>query len=111
MRLFLKLLFSAIFVCMVVVTVRSSLQIALWNAMDSFAGNPWAVATLWDAYCGFITFFCWVCYKENSMTARVIWFLLIMALGNIAMSSYVLLQLFRLKDDEPIGSLFRRSAA
>jgi len=111
MRIFLKLLFSAIFVCMVFVTVRSSIQMSLWAAWDSYAANPWAVATLWDAYCGFITFFCWVCYKESSMAPRVVWFLLIMALGNIAMSFYVLLQLFRLSDAEPIDALFRRRTA
>ena len=84
---------------------------SLWAAWDSYAANPWAVATLWDAYCGFITFFCWVCYKESSMAPRVVWFLLIMALGNIAMSFYVLLQLFRLSDAEPIDALFRRRTA
>ena len=110
MRLFLKLLFSAIFICMVIVTVHSSLKISLWAAMDSYAANPWAVATLWDAYCGFITFFCWVCYKESSMGPRMLWFILIMALGNIAMSAYMLIQLFRLGDDEPIDALVRRRA-
>jgi hypothetical protein len=69
------------------------------------------VATLWDAYCGFITFFCWVCYKESSMAPRVLWFILIMALGNIAMSFYMLIQLFRLGDDEPIDALVRRRTA
>src|SRR5579872_4391859 len=71
-----------------------------------FNGSPWAVATLYDAYFGFITFFCWVAYREKSHTAKAIWFVLIMALGNIAMSFYVLIQLFRLKRDEPISHLF-----
>jgi hypothetical protein len=79
--------------------------------MDSYAANPWAVATLWDAYCGFITFFCWVCYKEGSTGPRVLWFILIMALGNIAMSAYMLIQLFRLRDDEPMDAVVRRRAA
>jgi hypothetical protein len=96
---------------MVYVTVHSSLQMSLRAAWDGYAANPWAVATLWDAYCGFITFFCWVCYKEASMGPRVLWFILIMALGNIAMSFYMLIQLFRLRDDQPIDALVRRQTA
>ena len=59
MKLFLKLLFGFIFVFMVVMTVRTSLQISLWSAIPSFAASPWSMATLYDAYFGFITFFCW----------------------------------------------------
>jgi hypothetical protein len=53
----------------------------------------WGSATLADAYCGFITFFAWVVYRERSWVTRIIWFILILLLGNIAMSAYVLLQL------------------
>ena len=60
MKTFLKLLFAAIFVSMVVVTVRTSMRVSLWDAWSTFADNPWAVATLWDAYFGFLTFFVWV---------------------------------------------------
>jgi len=110
MRLFLKLLFGAIFVWMTVMTVRTMFQMSLSEAWASYAANPWAVATLWDAYCGFITFFVWVCYKETTMVPRAVWFVLIMGLGNIAMSLYVLIQLFRMRDDEPLETLFRRRA-
>jgi len=108
MKLSLKLLFGAIFVWMVVMTVRTSLRVSLWDAMPGFAANPWAVATLWDAYFGFLTFYIWVLYKERGIAARVVWFVLIMALGNIAMSAYVLWQLQRLRDDQPAeAALFR----
>jgi hypothetical protein len=36
---------------------------------------------------------------------------LIMALGNIAMSLYVLIQLFQLKADEDVAGLFRQKPA
>ena len=71
--------------------------------------NPWAVATLYDAYFGFITFFVWVAYKETRMWARILWLVLILALGNIAMSLYVLIQLFRLKPEEPAEAMLRRA--
>jgi uncharacterized protein DUF1475 len=113
MRTFFILLFSFIFVFMVVTTTRTQMQVSFWDFshwQPQYASNPWAMATLWDAYFGFITFFVWVCYKEASMAMRILWFVLIMALGNIAMSAYVLVQLFRLKPDESVGNVITRRA-
>lgn len=110
MRTFLKLLFAAIFLCMTAITLRASLAVSLWDIWDSYAANPWAVATLWDAYSGFTIFFCWVCYKERSTALRLLWFVLVMGLGNIATSAYLLIQLFRLRADEPLQSLLMRRA-
>lgn len=111
MKNLLILLFSAIFLWMVGMTISVSLQKPLWFAGSEFSwtDSPWAVATLFDAYFGFVTFFVWVCLKEATWLARGIWFVLIMSLGNIAMSGYVLLQLMRLKDDEPVANLLLRS--
>ena len=111
MRLFLKLLFGGIFLWMTILTIRTSLAMSLWSAWSSFGDNPWAVATLYDAYFGFLTFYLWVFYKEPSMWSRVLWFLLIMGLGNIAISLYMLIQLFRLRRDEPLEALLMRRAA
>jgi hypothetical protein len=108
-KLFLKILFGFIFPFMVVMTVRTSLQVPIWQA--SFTGNPWAWATLYDAYFGFITFFCWLAWRERSLAYKIIWFVLIMLLGNIAMSLYVLIQLFAFKPEESLSALFRPKAA
>jgi hypothetical protein len=107
-KLFLKVLFSLIFVFMIVMTIRTSMQVPIWQA--SFTNNPWAWATLYDAYFGFLTFFCWVAWRERSIATKIIWFILIMLLGNIAMSFFVLLQLFSLKPEEPVSELFRQRA-
>lgn len=104
----LKILFSAIFLWMTVSTIRTSLAVSLWSAWDSYAANPWAVATLYDAYCGFLTFWVWVAYKERSLGSRLVWLLLILGLGNIATSLYVLIQLFRLKPGQPVEALLQR---
>lgn len=109
MKIFLKILFGSIFLFMVVMTIRASLQVPIWKA--SFTGNSWAWATLYDAYFGFVTFFCWVAWQERSLGIKILWFVLIMTLGNIAMSSYMLLQLFDLKPEEPVAELFRQKAA
>ncbi len=110
MKTLLKLLFGAIFVWMIVMTVQTSMKVSLWSSLHSFAGNPWAVATLWDAYFGFTTFWVWVAYKESSWLARIVWLIVIFALGNIAMSFYMLLQLFRLKPEEGMEKLLLRQS-
>ena len=93
-------------------TIHVSMQKPLWLAGSEFswAQSPWAVATLFDAYFGFVTFYVWVCFRERSNALRILWFVFIMALGNIAMSAYVLIQLFQLKEDEPLSSLLRSRA-
>ena len=83
MRPLLILLFSCIFVFMVGMTAHTQMQVSFWDFahwQPQYASNPWAMATLWDAYFGFITFFVWVCYKERSIMPRIVWFVLIMAL-------------------------------
>ena len=108
MKTALKLLFAAIFLWMTVLTIRTSLAVSLWSAWNSFASNPWAVATLYDAYFGFLTFWVWVAYKESTLWSRLLWLVLILGLGNIAMSLYVLIQLFRLKPNQPAEALLWR---
>jgi hypothetical protein len=110
MKLFLKLLFGGIFLWMTVMTIRTGLAMSLWEAWPTYAANPWAVATLWDAYFGFVTFYVWVVYKERKTWSRILWFLLIMGLGNIAMSLYVLIELMRLRGDEPAETILWRRA-
>ena len=103
MKTFLKLLFAAIFLWMLGMTlhVQHRESILLSPREFSWQATPWACATLFDAYFGFLTFFVWVCFKERRVWSRILWFVLIMGLGNMAMSAYVLLQLFRLAPDEP----------
>jgi hypothetical protein len=71
-------------------TVLACQQAPVWN-VPGFATSLWFQATLMDAYFGFFFFFLWVCHKEKSVMKRVLWGLLIAALGNMAMASYVLL--------------------
>jgi hypothetical protein len=61
-----------------------------------------------DAYYGFITFFVWVCFKETRLTRRIGWFIAIMLTGNMAMAIYVLLQILRLKPDQPLSAILVR---
>lgn len=65
-------------------------------ARPAAGSNPWFIATLADAYFGFLWFWLWVAYKEVRWTGRLVWLLLILCLGNMAMAAYALLSLWRL---------------
>jgi len=111
--LMLKILFAGILIYMIGMTTWVSLHKSILLSPNEFswAHSPWAVATLFDAYFGFITFYVWVAYKETSWLARVVWFVLIMGLGNMAMASYVLIQLFKLRPEQPASGMLLRSRA
>ena len=101
----LKIIFSFILVSMLYVTTWASLELNLFTHLPTLLKDPWVIATLFDAYYGFITFYLWVCYKENSMIARLLWLIGIMLLGNIAMAIYVLIELFKLDKDATVTDL------
>lgn len=58
--------------------------------------SPSPVATLYGAYFGPSTFSC-LARRKRAIALPIIWSILIMALGNIAMSLYVLIRVFQLK--------------
>jgi len=96
MKPILLCLFASILLFMISMTVWACLDRSVLNAGYLFA-EPWFVATFADAYCGFLTFYVWVAYKERSNVRRVAWFLAIMGLGNIAIAFYLLVQLLGLR--------------
>jgi hypothetical protein len=109
-RRVLQLLFLAILAGMLVVTTTASLRQPLWE-WTGLAAEPdrwWTIATLADAYFGFLTFYAWVFYKEASVAARAGWFVAIMLLGNMAMAVYVLLELHRLEPGRPVSAILLR---
>jgi hypothetical protein len=107
-RTILVLLFGAILVTMLAVTTYASLDRSILKVGPPLTSDPWFHATLVDAYCGFLTFFAWVAYKETALWKKLIWFVLIMTLGNIAMSIYVLIQLVRVDRTQKIESILFR---
>ena len=92
---FLRALFIVVIGSMLGVTSWASGQCALFAIPHDVYRHPWFIATLFDAYWAFITFFIWVAYKQTSWVACLAWFLAIILLGNIAMASYCLDELFR----------------
>ena len=107
----LRLLFGAILAAMLLVTGWASLSQPVWEwgGLVNRPDRAWTIATLADAYCGFLTFYAWVYYKER-WAGRIGWFVAIMLLGNIAMALYVLRELGRLAPEEPLARLLTRKA-
>ena len=110
-RFTLILLFAAILIAMLAVTTYASLDRSIFDVGPELTADPWFHATLADAYFGFVTFYVWVAYKERGMLPRAIWYVLIMTLGNIAMSIYVLIQLAKWRSAEGVESLLLRTRA
>lgn len=84
------------------VSIWASSQVSVVPAIQELltqpgAGlNPWFIATVFDAYFGFLWFWLWVAFKETNNLARGVWLALILLLGNMAMAAYMLLELRRL---------------
>ena len=102
MRANLTLLSCAALATLIGVSIWATARIGIGDAIRALlaqpaAGtHPWFVATLADAYFGFLWFWAWIAYKETSNLARAGWLVGVLGLGNIAMAAYMLLQLLKL---------------
>jgi hypothetical protein len=105
---FLRIFFIVVLVSMLGVTGWASSRVALWETPREVATHPWFIATLFDTYWAFFTFYLWLAYKEASFGRRLAWFVGIVLLGNIAMAVYMLWQLFRLPASASLEELLLR---
>ena len=103
----LRILFGFILVSLAGYTAWASMQQPVWEWQGLTQGPDryWTLATLIDAYYGFITFYVWVAYKELRWAPRIGWLIAILLLGNMAMAAYVLLQLHRLPRAAPAAAI------
>lgn len=108
MIVLLRIVFLLVLGAMLAVTLWASDQVALWNTPREVLAHPWFIATLFDTYFAFLTFWLWVASRERSWAARLAWLLAILLLGNIAMATYLLIRLFRLPADAKIERLLLR---
>jgi len=107
----LRIAFAGVLITMLCVTSWASALVPLWQTPRALVLHPWFIATLFDCYFGFLTFYLWVAYREASWLGRALWLVAILALGNIAMSAYLLLALWRLPADASIERLLLRPHA
>lgn len=68
--------------------------------------EPWGLATMFDAYFGFMAFWLYVAWREPTVGPRILWFVSVMTLGNFAIAAYALVCLFTTKGETTIGKIF-----
>ncbi len=109
MIIFLRLLFIVVIASMLGVTTWASLAQPLGDfARSATIRDPWVVATLFDAYWAFVCFYVWVAWKERSLAARLLWFVAVILLGNLAMAAYMLRELFAVPATGSLDDVFAR---
>lgn len=98
LAVFAVIVFAALVGVSVWATGHQSVMAAINDlvANPAVGNNPWFVATLFDAYFGFLWFWLWVAYKQTTWLGRLLWLVLILLLGNMAMAAFVLIQLWQL---------------
>lgn len=104
----LRTAFLFVLVTVLCVTSWAGHQCALWKTPEAVVTHPWFIATLFDTYFGFLTFYIWLAYKETGWLARIGWLIAILLLGNISMSTYMLITLFRLPTTATIEQVLLR---
>nr|GMD55920.1 uncharacterized protein LOC109151045 isoform X3 [Ipomoea batatas] len=104
-------------VAKVVFTILGCLMLGTLIYFFVTAGNPfrkevytpWTIATFIDFYINVVALSVWIVYKESSWISASCWILLLITLGSIATSAYIVLQLFQLSSqDPPYYILFNR---
>ena len=93
---------------MIALTVEAVREASLWEAGAVLWEDAWFRLTLADAYFGFLIVYLWVWYKERKLWTRIAWLVLFAALGNMAVSAYILIQLFSVRQGDLAGSLLLR---
>jgi len=106
---FLKILFGALFLYMIYVVITTQRQSPLFAEWDHLVQIPWMTATLKDFYTNVIAIFCWIAYKEKNFFIKILWLVLLVTLGSIATTLYILIQLFKLKPGDSLDRLFLRT--
>lgn len=103
--------------CLFAVVLGSMLWVTSWAGLHQSLGafahsatfrDPWVIATLFDAYWAFLGVYVWLGWKEQSLPARVLWFVALIALGNIAIASYFLRELFSVPANGPLDPVLAR---
>jgi hypothetical protein len=106
----LIIVFTAVFLWVTYIVIDTSYQSNLFKEWNYLMNIPWMQATLWDFYANIFVLLVWVYYKESNMAVKGLWTILFIMLGSIAVTGYVLLQLFKLKTGEGLEQvLLKRS--
>jgi len=108
LRTTLKLFYLFVLGVMTWGTVQASLDRGVMQALAELGPDPWFKVTLYDTYFAFFSIWLWMAWKEDRWLWRFFWLAAVMILGNFAIASYVLMQLFRLRPGQPVGAILKR---
>ncbi|MCC5809160.1 MAG: DUF1475 family protein [Ectothiorhodospiraceae bacterium] len=97
MILWLRAAFLFALVLIIGMIVYASLDRGVLAALRDLSGDAWIQTTLVDIYISFLTIWLWIAYKERSWVSRLLWLVLVLTLGSVAITTYVLIQLFRVE--------------
>jgi len=113
MRLLLKIIFAVIFLWMVGMTTYVSLHKPLWLAGSEFSwvSSPWTRGHALRRLLRLPHIFCLGMFQRAEFGGKGDLVLTHHGTGNIAMSGYVLIQLFRLKSEERLSNLVLRTSS
>ncbi|KAK7357155.1 hypothetical protein VNO80_16438 [Phaseolus coccineus] len=62
--------------------------------------TPWMGATLIDFYINVVALGIWVAYKESNFISSILWIVLLVCLGSITTSAYIVVQFLKLSSQE-----------
>jgi hypothetical protein len=108
MRRNLMLFCALVFVAMVAITAWASMESNVAVGFARVAADRWGLATLFDAYFGFVWFWLWILWKEPRWSSRLLWLLLLFALGNLAIAAFVATQAWKWNEADGFGALLSR---
>ena len=80
-----------------------------WTEGSVLMSLPWGKVTLIDFYTGASLFCGWVAYRERSVWKTIIWVVLVVLLGNLMTTLYVLLALRTSRQDARLFWMGRRA--
>ena len=106
MKYLLISIFFVLFVYMVYTTISTCIASNLFTEWNFLASIPWMKATLIDFYINTVVIFTWIAFRENKWSVRVLYLILLVGLGSMASTLYVLIQLFKLDDNEQVINAF-----
>jgi len=82
------------------------------KGFETVCSEPWGLATMFDAYFGFMAFWLYVAWRERTALSRFGWLVALLLLGNFAIAAYALLCLRAAPgENDPAKLFFTRRAA
>jgi hypothetical protein len=108
MRWVLRIYATVVLATMLWVTTWATLQCSIFAIPREVGSHPWFIATMFDAYWGFFTFYLWFVYKETAAWKRGVGLVLLVLLGNIFMSAYIFVQAWKLREGDSMENFLLR---